>query len=255
MWRFRIITGIFAAITLTVILAPVPGPSRFCLLGIDILLYVAIVAVGSSRINSQMFMPAICRGDPESRQVAITFDDGPHPQRSAEIMETLEGSGARASFFLTGKKAVGHEQIVKRMADSGHTIGNHTYSHSRLFPFFPAGRIAGEVTSTSRLLERFTGQKVRYFRPPFGVTNPNIARGLRGLNMKVVGWSIRSFDTRNEHPEKVVKRISCRVAGGEIILLHETSEHILEILTRLLELLDEKGLEAVSLDEMFENRN
>ena len=255
MWRFYIITGIFTAIALIIVITPVSGLGSLYMLGIDLLIYIAVVAVASSRIKSQVFMPVICRGDPESQQVAITFDDGPYPHRSVEIMKILETSGARASFFLTGRRVKGHETVVKKIADSGHTIGNHTFSHSGLFPFFSARNIARELTATNRLLERITGQRIHYFRPPFGVTNPNIARGLKGLNMKVVGWSIRSFDTRNENPEKVLKRISGRLRGGEIILLHESSEHILEILVKLLKLLDQKGLEAVSLDEIFENRN
>jgi peptidoglycan/xylan/chitin deacetylase (PgdA/CDA1 family) len=234
MWRFYIITGIFAGFAAVILLLPLPGLTHFYLLCIDLITFILVIAFGSSRISSGMFIRAICKGDPGRYQVAITFDDGPDPVRSPEILEILQRHNCQASFLK-----------------AGHTIGNHSFSHSTLFPFFSARNIAGEILSTNQVIERLTGRKVLYFRPPFGVTNPNISRGLRGLEMKVVGWSIRSYDTRNESEEVVLRRISGRLKGGAIILLHETSEKILEILEQLLQLLEYRGLEAVSLDVLL----
>jgi peptidoglycan/xylan/chitin deacetylase (PgdA/CDA1 family) len=251
MWRFYIITGIFAGFAAVILLLPLPGLTHFYLLCIDLITFILVIAFGSSRISTGMFIRAICKGDPGRYQVAITFDDGPDPVRSPEILEILQRHNCQASFFLTGEKVKGNESILRDMVEAGHTIGNHSFSHSTLFPFFSARNIAGEILSTNQVIERLTGRKVLYFRPPFGVTNPNISRGLRGLEMKVVGWSIRSYDTRNESEEVVLRRISGRLKGGAIILLHETSEKILEILEQLLELLEYRGLEAVSLDVLL----
>jgi peptidoglycan/xylan/chitin deacetylase (PgdA/CDA1 family) len=232
MWRFYIITGIFTGF-------------------IDLSAFIAVIVLGSSRISSGMFVHAICRGDPGRHQVAITFDDGPDPVRSPEILEILRRHNCQATFFLTGEKVTGNESIVRDMATAGHTIGNHSFSHSSFFPFFSAGNIAGEILATNQAIEGITGRKVLYFRPPFGVTNPNISRGLRGLEMKVAGWSIRSYDTCNESAEVVLRRISGKLRGGAIILLHETPENVPEILEQLLQILEYRGLEAVSLDTLL----
>jgi peptidoglycan/xylan/chitin deacetylase (PgdA/CDA1 family) len=138
------------------------------------------------------------------------------------------------------------------MIKEGHLIGNHSLSHSNFFPLFRPSRIQGEVEECNRFLEAAGSGPVRFFRPPFGVTNPNVARGIKPTGMQVAGWSIRSFDTRNQAAEKVVKRILKRLGGGDVILLHESSEHILKILDQLLPAIKEAGLNCVTLDQMFE---
>jgi peptidoglycan/xylan/chitin deacetylase (PgdA/CDA1 family) len=187
-------------------------------------------------------------------RVALTFDDGPHPVQSRVIMELLEQHGCPSSFFLTGSKIAAHENIIREMAARGHTLGNHSFSHSSRFPLMAPKRIAAEIKETNRLLEQAGGHPVRFFRPPFGVTNPRIHRGLQGQELVVVGWSIRSYDTCKGSPEKVVARIMERVRGGDIILLHETSDHIAEILELLLPQLRNKGLECVSLETLLGDR-
>jgi len=138
------------------------------------------------------------------------------------------------------------------MVTDGHSIGNHSHSHSNFFPLFSTARIRNEIQETNCILEKISGRPVRFFRPPFGVTNPNIAGGINGLGMEVAGWSIRSFDTRNEPAEKVVQRIMKKIGGGQVILLHETSAHILEILQELLPAIGRQGLSCVTLDKLLD---
>ncbi|MEN8157063.1 MAG: polysaccharide deacetylase family protein [Bacteroidota bacterium] len=241
------------------LLLPLPGRLNLFLAGSVLLILLLILARGASRINSQIFVRTLCRSDQTGSQesldqVALTFDDGPHPDRSRMIMELLERYRCKATFFLTGAKVEGNEKLVREMVDLGHLIGNHSYSHSNLFPLFRSSRIAEEIGRTNRLLEEVTNRPVRYFRPPFGVTNPNISRGLKGLGVEVIGWSIRSMDTRNEPPEKVVGRIMRQIRGGDIILLHETSDHILEILEQLLPAIRQRGLDSVPVDQLLSGR-
>ena len=123
--------------------------------------------------------------------------------------------------------------------------------HSNLFPVYSGKRISEEIEKTNDILEGITTHKVKYFRPPFGVTNPRIYRGLRGSGLKVIGWNIRSLDTRIENPDSVVRRITKRLQAGDIILLHDSSDHIAEILEQLMHISKQKGLKCVSLDTLL----
>ena len=250
MKRFHIITAIFAGVLLLLLVIPFTASFRLPLLIILLSAYLLLLVYGASRIDSRFFVQALCRGESGSGKVAITFDDGPDDQHSSEILEILKKHDSPASFFLTGKKAESFPGIVAGMAEKGHLIGNHSYSHSNIFPLFTGSGIRKEIERCNRVLENAGAGKVRFFRPPFGVSNPNIARGLKGSGMWVAGWSIRSFDTRNEAAEKVVRRIVSKLGGGDVILLHETSANIMEILELLLPAIAKAGLSCVTLDRL-----
>ena len=147
-----------------------------------------------------------------------------------------------------------NREHLERIVSAGHELGNHSYSHSFLFPLFSAKKIAGELRRTDGLLKEVSGREPVWFRPPFGVSNPNINRGLKLYPMKIAGWSIRSFDTRGEHAGKVLARIRKRLRGGDVILLHDHSIHILGILEGVLQMMKEKGLEGVSLGTLCEDQ-
>lgn len=104
---------------------------------------------------------------------------------------------------------------------------------------------------TNEIIEKTIGESVRIFRPPFGVTNPSIARGVKWLNCEVIGWSVRSLDTVIEQPERILKRITSKVKKGDIILLHDTSEKSIMVLERLLQFLNKKKLKSVTVQELL----
>lgn len=251
MKRFYIITALFAGLLFLIIFLSYLEPLRLPLLIILLLIYSLLLIYGASSLSSQLFLSASCRGDKASGKLAITFDDGPHGKRSMEILELLQKHSCRASFFLIGNRADRSPEIVVKMKKAGHLVGNHSYSHSSFFPLYGKARIRKELERTNSILEAAGSGPIRFFRPPFGVSNPNVAGGLKGTGMEVAGWSIRSFDTRNQAAEKVVKKIIRKMGGGEVILLHESSEHIMEILDQLLPAIEAAGLECVRLDEMF----
>ncbi len=251
MLRFYTIIGISAFILAAVIFSPLSNPLKYCLIIIVLIALLAILTIGASWIKSQLFVRSICKGDPERNMIAITFDDGPDTTNTPVILKILQKYDCKASFFVIGNKAENNVEIVQDTFNAGHTVGNHSYSHSNLFPVFSGIRISEEIVKTNDILERVTTHKVKYFRPPFGVTNPRIYRGLRGLDLKVIGWNIRSLDTRNENPDSVVQRISKRLKAGDIILLHDSSEHIAEILEQLIHISKQKKLRCVSLDMLL----
>lgn len=254
MKRFHLSTAIAAGLILLVLFVPLVEPVQLPLIVLVLFLYGILLVYGASQIDSQFFMPAFCRGDKSGRKIAITFDDGPCGEHSEKILELLQKFDCRASFFLIGNSAKMHPEIVKTMVNRGHLIGNHSLSHSNFFPLFRSARIRREVEECNFILEEAGSGSVRFFRPPFGVTNPNIARGLKASGLDVAGWSIRSFDTQNRAAHKVMKRIAKKMGGGEVILLHESSEHILEVLELLLPAIAEAGLSCVTLDELFDSK-
>jgi peptidoglycan-N-acetylglucosamine deacetylase len=251
MKKFHLITAALAGLAILILALPIPEAFCLLLLILMLTLYVFLLFYGASRINSQFFLPALCKGESGSKSVALTFDDGPHGDRSGEILELLQKHDCCASFFLTGSRAEAQPEIVGEMVKRGHLIGNHSYSHSNFFPLFRSSRIRKELENTQHILKDAGAGAVRFFRPPFGVSNPNVARGVKASGMEVAGWSIRSFDTRNEAAGKVVQRILRKMGGGDVILLHETSENILEILELLLPAIQKAGLGCVTLDQLF----
>lgn len=212
--------------------------------------YAAYLAYGASVISSGVFISATCHGDRSKKQVALTFDDGPDPVSTPEVLSILKSAGIKAAFFVIGEKIVRYPGLAYRLHENGHLIGNHSLSHSAFFPLKPAGKIRKELLATRALIGKITGNGDLCFRPPFGVTNPLIARALKGLNYRVVGWSIRSFDLSRRRPEVIANRILSKLRGGDIILLHDASDRIVPVLGRLLEGLREQGWEIVRLDRL-----
>ncbi|MFC1839849.1 polysaccharide deacetylase family protein [Thermodesulfobacteriota bacterium] len=150
-----------------------------------------------------------------------------------------------------GRQVALHRDIVQEMNQKQHTLGNHSYDHTIWFPLMGSDRIKKELTATQIAIASISGTKPVYFRPPFGVTNPFIAKALKGLNLKTVGWSLRSFDTTEKNPEKTVQRIKHRIEPGSIVIMHDRSRDAASVLERLLIYCREKQLLPVTLDELL----
>ncbi len=198
-----------------------------------VLLFCLLIAAGSSVMRLQFFMPAFTNISTPNKIIALTFDDGPHPEYTPVILELLEKYDAKASFFCIGKHVKEHPRLTKSIKDKGHAVGNHSYSHSNLFPLFGKKKIKDELEYTNALIAEATGKAGTLFRPPFGITNPKIASAVNSLSLKTIGWSIRSFDT-SAAPEKVIKRVTSRIKPGSVILLHDNRVQTLKILEAIL---------------------
>lgn len=188
----------------------------------------------------------------DKNQISITFDDGPDPSVTPLVLELLEQYGAKATFFCIGKQVENHPNILKRILAEGHSIGNHTYSHSKSFGFFGTGKVKGELSKTKSIVKKLTGLEMNLYRPAFGVTNPQIEKAVKSLGLQSIGWSVRSLDTTARSEKKILRRITSRVSKGNIILLHDTSEKSVAVLERLLVFLGEKNLQSVTVDELLE---
>lgn len=219
------------------------------------LFLIANIAAGSARINSNFFTKVYCSGPAGKEGVSITFDDGPNSEFSYEIMNTLDEYDAKATFFLIGKNITGNESLVKRMDEKGHTLGNHTFSHSTLIDFSNTASFKEEMIKTSQLVAKITGKSMRLFRPPYGVTTPAIAKATGELGYDVIGWNIRSLDTTGDSRENIYNRVVSQIRPGAIILFHDTSQKTIDILKRTLEYLRKNGIGIVPLTEMLDIRS
>ena len=191
-------------------------------------------------ISSGIYLKAVCRFDTEKKIIALTFDDGPCAKYTPGILDLLGQYGIEAAFFCIGSKIEGNEHILKRMADHGHLIGIHSYRHDWRFTLSGKRRITEDLTTCADKIKSATGFEPTLFRPPFGVTNPDIASAVKKLNLRTIGWSIRSFDTVKT-PGKVIKRVTKRLKPGSIILLHDNRENTVHILQAIIKFAMENG--------------
>ena len=257
MRRFYLFTGLFLSLELLLWFLDRSGIWPGLLEGWTGLLlllpfagWLTFLVWASSSICSGVYLPAVCHGRRDSERVALTFDDGPDEVNLPRIMDILDRHGFRASFFFVGSRCEGRYELIREVALRGHLAGNHSWSHSFHLPFSTGKKLRQELERTTAVLESAGAGPVLWYRPPFGVSNPRVYRGWRHSGLKVAGWSIRSFDTRGEETGVVAERILGKLKGGDIILLHESSPHILDLLELLLPALVERGLKSVTLEEL-----
>ncbi|MBX3220346.1 MAG: polysaccharide deacetylase family protein [Labilithrix sp.] len=188
-------------------------------------LYVAIVLAGVFVLRLRMFADAVIRGPAGARGVVLTFDDGPDPVHTQRVLDILDEHGAKATFFVIGKKVDKHPDVVKEIVARGHEVGVHGWAHDRLFALRGPRRVRRDLARAIRSLERVTKRRPTLFRPPVGHTNPTIARVAEQLELTVVGWSAAGYDgLGGADARKVAARITRGLDDGDIVLLHDAAE-------------------------------
>lgn len=156
-----------------------------------------------------------------SNRVLITFDDGPHPTNTPSILDTLAKNKVKAIFFVIGSKLAEHPELAQRIINEGHIIGNHSQDHNPMMSLFSKSRLMKEITLAQNSIEASIKVRPSIFRPPIGYTNPNYAAVLKSLNMKCIGWTLRSYDSVFKTHEKLTKRLVSNTKPGNIVLLHD----------------------------------
>lgn len=182
----------------------------------------------------------IFRGNTSGREVALTYDDAPHPMYFPLVLDALRRSKAHATFFLIGRNVEAYPYFVKDMVEQGQELGNHTYHHIRL-PKLSDEEILSEMKSTNDLLTRITGQSVKYFRPPGGEYSPRVVQLAQSLGMKMVFWTDDPGDFQNPGVSTVEQRYARHLRPGGIILLHDNAPDGLMALPDLLRVAQERG--------------
>jgi peptidoglycan/xylan/chitin deacetylase (PgdA/CDA1 family) len=214
------------------------GLLRWLVLGVLLTAYLVIFALGVSKLKLNFFVKAICRGEATTRCVALTFDDGPDPVATPKLLKVLNRHGIKAAFFPIGTKVKEHPEIIKQIDQQGHILGNHSYRHAWWTNFMMGGTLEREIGRAQGAIEAAIGKVPAYFRPPVGLTNPHLKRGLRKHGLSVIGWDVRAYDT-GASSEKVIKRVLKRIRNGSIILLHDAGKDPTHLVTQADELVTE----------------
>jgi peptidoglycan/xylan/chitin deacetylase (PgdA/CDA1 family) len=143
-------------------------------------------------------------------ELALTFDDGPNPAWTPRLLDILASHGVQATFFLIGSYAQAEPELVRRIVEAGHPIGNHSWSHPNL-AFCSASRVEDELARTSGTLEQVAGAPVRYFRPPFGARTPEVLRTAKRLGMVPVMWNAMTSDWRERSADRIAERLTEKI--------------------------------------------
>ncbi len=183
----------------------------------------------------------------DTKQIALTFDDGPHPYYTEQLLDGLKERGVRVTFFVTGEHASLHPDIIKRMQEEGHVIGNHTYSHMQLRED-NRETFKKEIQQTNQVLKELTGEDLVYVRPPYGSWDKELEKE---VNMIPVLWSVDPLDWCTEDVQTVVRRVKEKVKDNSIILLHDYFDTSVTAALQIVDELLEEGYEFVTVEEML----
>ena len=216
-------------------------------------LYFLFLVYGSFIIQGQVFVKAVCRMPGDRNILALTFDDGPDTQHTSELLDVLGRHNVKAVFFCIGRIAEQHPDLIRRIDTEGHVLGLHSYGHSYWYDFKPAATVLQDIDRNAQVIAQITGKQPRWFRPPYGVTNPAIARAVRQGEYQVVGWSVRSYDTILYSTAATIKRILGAVLPGGIILLHDSLEGTPRVVDELITRLKDRSYRFERLDTMIDS--
>lgn len=244
-WIFVVVIAIMAG---QVYVGNIPWYS----LAIPSLIFPALMAYGSTVIGSGYYIETVCTGNTKEKIIALTFDDGPEPLHTEKILDVLKQNEIHAAFFFIGNKMEKYPDVVKRVVAEGHLIGNHSYSHHRYFDLFPRQKMVSELQQTNNIAERITGKKLKFFRPPYGVTTPVLAKAINALNFTTIGWNIRSLDTVINDPSRLLNRIAQRLHSGGILLLHDTAPITQRSLQKIIDRIGQQGYSFARLDQLIQ---
>jgi peptidoglycan/xylan/chitin deacetylase (PgdA/CDA1 family) len=205
------------------------------------------------------FWAPVVRSLPQAEAVALTFDDGPHPEFTPRVLDTLAAHGATATFFVIGRYARQHPALLRRMHAEGHTLGNHTYDHDHFGINRGRDYWDRQLADTQQAVADAVGRRPVLFRPPMGFKNWHVAATAKAQRLPIVGWSVRAYDTRPADPPALARRVIARTGGHDILLLHDgvdparaargaaTQQHTVEALPAILAGVREKKLQVTSL--------
>ena len=252
MSRFGIAT-IIAVVALVTVGMFLESPTRWALGGFVVATYIVALGLGVAFTKMQFFCRAACRGKTGRMRVALTFDDGPDPKTTPALLDTLRKYDAPGAFFLIGERALENPELLVRMLDEGHLIGNHTFKHAWWTNFLFGAALRNEIGRAQEAIHSAANIAPKYFRSPMGLTNPHLSGALNEAGLTLVGWDIRAFDRRRA-PTEIIARIVKNARDGSIIALHDegvSASDMIATMTGMIAELRDRGFSLVRLDELF----
>jgi peptidoglycan/xylan/chitin deacetylase (PgdA/CDA1 family) len=170
--------------------------------------------------RSQLFGRTFIGNGTGSRQIALTFDDGPSETNTLPLLEVLERHGVKATFFMIGRYVSLSPRIAQAVAGAGHVIGNHTFTHPNLI-FCSRTQIRLQLEECERALSNAVGKHSRLFRPPHGARRPDVLQVVRKMGFEPVMWSVSGYDWNPHSPAQIEVNVARQVRGGDVVLLHD----------------------------------
>lgn len=236
--------------------------SHLIMAGIIIILLAIIIFLtfNFAEPQGQFFGSAVWHGNKNEKVVALTFDDGPNPPNTDQVLEILKKYNVKATFFLVGKKVEQNPETAQKIVNEGHAIGNHTYSHLDLL-LHNENDINKEIGNAEKVIIRVTGKRPRLFRPPHGFRDPLVYDVTEKKGYVVVLWSVMPWDWNKPGIKVIEKRVIDNTQNGSIILLHDgDADHLkqtgdrhqtVEALPTIIETLQKKGYRFVTIPELL----
>ena len=250
--RYLISIGVLIIIVAATLVLAVVKIISFVWVAAALAIAFAAISIGAFRIDLNLFIKAKNKFH-KKNTVALTFDDGPLPGHTDKLLDLLRQQNVKATFFFIGQRVDQNPELVARVLKEGHIIGGHSYWHKWNFGFQRASKVAEEISLTSEKIKSIIGFAPRFFRPPFGVTNPSIAKAVSKANVVTIGWSVRSLDTITKSENTLMNRIR-KTNGGDIILFHDYCDVTLKILPRFIAELKERGIKFETLDKFLDEK-
>lgn len=208
-------------------------------------LLAAILLIGYFQRDS---VPAMGKLREEGvKKIALTFDDGPHPYYTEQLLKGLKERNVKATFFITGKNVETYPEIVKMIHEDEHLIGNHTYNHTQLTSRNQES-FKQEIIRTNEIIKEVTGEDTIYVRPPYGSWNKEFERE---LNMFPVLWTIDPLDWCSSNVSCIVSSVCAKVGENDIILMHDQYKSTVTAALKIVDELTEQGYEFVTVDELL----
>ncbi|WP_243521717.1 peptidoglycan-N-acetylglucosamine deacetylase [Bacillus pseudomycoides] len=188
-------------------------------------------------------------------EVALTFDDGPDPVFTPQILDKLKSYGVKGTFFLLGENAERYPNVVKRIADEGHIIGNHTYNHPNLAKVSDE-EYRNQIVKTEEILKKLVGYAPKFIRPPYGEIREKQLGWATEQNFMIVQWSVDTVDWKGVSAEKITNTVLGNAFPGSVVLQHSTPganlQGSVDSLDRIIPELKAKGSRFVTLPSMFQ---
>jgi len=247
MLKFRNINVLFTILALFLLSLGVPFYAYIILA----VVYSLVLFYGCYYVGSNFFLPVICSAKTDKKVISLSFDDGPAAGNTLRILQILKDNNAEAAFFCIGRHITQNQAIVKQVYDEGHLIGNHTFSHHFWFDMFSAGKMLADMHRMDKEVSNIIGKAPKLFRPPYGVTNPNLRKAILRGNYIPVGWSMRSMDTVIKDEKRLLNKVTGKIKPGAVFLFHDTSDATVAVLPAVINQIQAKGYTIVRLDKML----
>jgi peptidoglycan/xylan/chitin deacetylase (PgdA/CDA1 family) len=232
------------------------SPHAWPWIGGALVLNHAVLTAAGFAPRSQLLGPNLARLPAPAaarREIALTFDDGPHAEITPRVLDLLDRAEMKASFFLIGERAQRHGALAREIIARGHAVENHSHRHSACFACFGVARMRREIGEAQAAIADVTGVAPAFFRAPFGIRSPLLAPALAASGLRCVSWTRRGYDTVGRDPVKVLGRLTRRLAAGDVLLLHDAASasgrasQALAVLPGVLERMAAHGLRSVTL--------